>query len=98
MNPLWARLVIVLAAWFLAVPLLGPDGTFPMCMKDDRPVSCEKWKALAKFARYDDCLDAQMRRRGDAQLASHDIPSAARHVQDLRAACIREGDPRLTGR
>lgn len=98
MNAPRARSAFVLAAWFLAIPLLGPDGTFPMCMKDHRPVSCEKWKALVKFAKYDDCLDAQMRRRGDAQWASHDIPSAARHIQDLRAACLREGDPRLSAK
>jgi hypothetical protein len=85
----------MLMAWFLAIPLLGPDGTFPMCLKDGRPVACEKWKVLAKFEEYDDCFEAQMIRRGDAQLASKDLASAAHHVQDLRAACLRSGDPRL---
>jgi hypothetical protein len=84
--------------WFLAIPLLGPDGTFPMCMKDNRPVECEKWKVLGKFEKYDDCFNAQMETRGHALRASHDIASAAHEVQDLRAACLREGDPRLTAR
>jgi hypothetical protein len=84
--------------WFLAIPLLGPDGTFPMCMKDGRPLACEKWKVLGKFEKYDDCFEAQMKTRGDAQWASKDLASAARHVQDLRAACIRAGDPRLSGK
>lgn len=91
-----AQSAILLTAWFLAIPMLGPDGTFPMCMKDHRPVSCEKWKVLKKFTKYDDCFDAQMKVRGDAQWASHDIPSASHHIQDLRAGCIREGDPRLS--
>src|SRR5258707_119371 len=52
---------------FLAIPLLGPDGTFPMCLKDGRPVECEKWKILAKFASYDDCFKVQMDTRGRAQ-------------------------------
>ena len=90
------RPAILLAAWFLAIPLLGPDGTFPMCMKSGRPVECEKWKVLTKFQTYDQCFKAQMHRRGDAQWASHDFRSASRNVQDLRAACIREGDPRLS--
>ena len=89
------RLPLALAAWFLAIPLLGPDGTFPMCMKNNRPVECEQWKVLKKFKTYDECFEAQMHRRGDAQWASHDFKSAARNVQDLRASCIREGDPRL---
>jgi len=93
--PYRTRTAILLTVWFLAIPLLGPDGTFPMCMKAGKPVECEKWKVLGKFKKYDDCLEAQMHRRGDAQWASHDFPSAARHIEDLRAACIREGDPRL---
>jgi hypothetical protein len=92
------RLSLALAAWFLAVPLLGPDGTFPMCMKAGRPVECEKWKVLAKFKTYDQCFAAQMHRRGDAQRASQDFASASRHVQDLRASCIKQGDPRLNSK
>ena len=98
MTPPHVRSAIVLTAWFLAIPLLGPDGTFPMCMKDNRPVECEKWKVLGKFEKYDDCFNAQMETRGHALRASHDIASAAHEVQDLRAACLREGDPRLTAR
>ena len=98
MNAPRTRSAIVLAAWFLAIPLLGPDGTFPMCIKDHRPVACEKWKVLQKFVKYDDCFEAQMTRRGNAQWASKDLASASRHVQDLRAACIREGDPRLNAK
>lgn len=90
------HLTLVLVAWFLAIPLLGSDGTFPMCLKGTRPVECEHWKVLAKFERYDDCFIAQMETRGRAQWASHDLASASRHVQDLRAACLREGDPRLS--
>jgi hypothetical protein len=85
-------------AWFLAIPLLGPDGTFSMCMKGNKPVECEQWKVIKKFAKYDDCFDAQMQRRGNAQWASKDLTSASRHVQDLRAACIREGDLRLNAK
>ena|ERR1700736_7050556 len=86
---------LVLVAWFLAIPLLGADGTFPMCFKGTKPVECEHWKVLAKFENYDACFKAQMETRGRALRASHDIASAARQVQDLRAACIRTGDPRL---
>lgn len=98
MKPHHAQSAILLTAWFLAIPLLAPDGTFPMCMKDSRPVACEKWKVLGKFEKYDDCFEAQMERRGNAQWASKDLASASRHVQDLRASCIREGDPRLSGK
>jgi hypothetical protein len=98
MKAFHTQSALLLTAWFLAIPLLGPNGTFPMCMKDHRPVACEKWRVLKKFAKYDDCFDAQMRWRGDAQWASQDLASASRHVQDLRAACIREGDPRLTSK
>jgi hypothetical protein len=96
MKPRVALSASMLIAWFLAIPLLGPDGTFPMCMKDHRPVECEKWKVLGRFEKYDDCFNAQMETRGHALRASHDIPSAAHEVQGLRASCIREGDPRLT--
>ncbi len=81
--------------WFLAIPLLGPDGIFPMCMKENRPVECEKWKVLAKFEKYDACFTAQMETRGRAQWAAKDLASASRQVQNLRAACIRDDDPRL---
>jgi hypothetical protein len=86
---------LVQIAWFLAIPLLSADGTFPMCRKGARPVECEQWKVLAKFEKYDDCFKAQMETRSRGLQASHDIASAASEVQDLRAACIREGDPRL---
>ena len=86
----------MLTAWFLAIPLLGPDGTFPMCLKEGRPVECEKWQVLGEFEKYDDCLDKQLEIRSRGLNASHDIPSAAHNVQDLRAACLRDGDPRLT--
>jgi len=89
------RSALVLTAWFLAIPLLGADGNFPMCTKDNKPVQCEKWKVLKKFAKYDDCFDAQMETRGRAQWASKDLASASHHVEDLRASCLREGDPRL---
>jgi len=84
--------------WFLAIPLLGPDGTFPMCLKDGKPVECEKWKVLAKFEKYDDCFNAQMETRGRGLRAAHDIASSAHEVQDLRASCIRDGDPRLSAK
>lgn len=91
-----ALLALMLIAWFLAIPLLGPDGTFPMCIKENRPVECEKWQVLTKFAKYDDCFKAQMETRGRAQWASKDLASASRQVQNLRAACIRHNDPRLS--
>jgi hypothetical protein len=84
--------------WFLAIPLLGPDGTFPMCLEGKKPVECEKWKVLGKFEKYDDCFKAQMATRSRGLEASHDISSAARNVQDLRAACLREHDPRLNAK
>jgi hypothetical protein len=93
-----ARSALMLIAWFLAIPLLGPDGTFPMCMKGNKPVECEKWKVLGKFSKYDDCFNAQMETRSKGLVASHDIPSAAKQVQALRAACLRDGDPRLSAK
>ena len=69
-----------------------------MCLQGTRPVECEHWKVLAKFEKYDACFKAQMERRAHGLRASHDIPSAAHEVQDLRAACIRSGDPRLTAK
>jgi hypothetical protein len=90
-----AYLALILVAWFLAIPLLGPDGTFPMCLKGGKPVECEQWKVLAKFKKYDDCFKMQMETRAHGLRASHDIASAAHEVQDLRASCIRSGDPRL---
>ncbi len=95
MKPYLALPALLYIFWFLAIPLLGPDGTFPMCLNGKKPVECEKWKVLASFAKYDDCFAAQMETRGRGLRASHDIPSAAHNVEDLRAACIREGDPRL---
>jgi len=94
-HPLAAIAYII---WFLAIPLLGPDGTFPMCLKGGKPVECEKWKVIAKFEKYDACFEAQMETRGRGLRASHDIASSAHEVQDLRASCIRDGDPRLSAK
>ena len=98
MKPHHPLSALVFIFWFLAIPLLGADGTFPVCMKGNKPVECEKWKVLAKFEKYDDCFNAQMETRGRGLRASHDIASAGREVQNLRASCIRDGDPRLTAK
>jgi hypothetical protein len=90
--------ILIYIFWFLAIPLLGPDGTFPMCLKGGKPVECEKWKVVAKFEKYDDCFEAQMETRGRGLRASHDIASSAHEVQNLRASCIREGDARLNSK
>jgi hypothetical protein len=95
MKPPHALSVLIYIVWFLTIPLLGPDGTFPMCLEKGKPVECEKWKVLAKFEKYDDCFKAQMEARSRGLEASHDIPSSARQVENLRAACLRDGDPRL---
>ena len=98
MKPHRLSITALYVIWFLAIPLLGPDGTFPMCMKNNRPVECERWQVLGKFDKYDECFNAQMETRSRGQRASHDIKSAAHEVEYLRASCIREGDPRLTAK
>ena len=95
-NPFHTRTAIVLAAWFLAIPLRGPDGNFPVCLKNHRPRDCDTWEVLQKFPNYNDCLEAEMKRRGDARAESKDLATAFHHVEDFRATCFAEGDPRLS--
>ena len=90
-----ARPALLLSAWFLAIPLRGPDGNFPVCMENHRPRDCDTWKVLQKFPNYNECLEAEAKRRGDARAESKNLATAFHHVEDLRATCFPEGDKRI---